>query len=217
MKLYQYHHCPFCVRADMVANYKQVEHQKVYLANDDDDTCLRLVNAKMVPILEFDDGRAMPESMDIARTLDLMGNPEKIMRPATDASAVETLIASVRPHTLALLFPRDVAIGLPEFETRSARDYFRRKKEALLGCTFEQALEDTGLHKTEVENMLARLPTMVRPADHGQQLGWDDVMIYPVLRNLTMVYGLGFPEHIRDWLQEISDLTGTSLYFDRAM
>jgi glutaredoxin len=38
--------CPFCVRADMVANYKQVEHEKVYLPNDDEATCFELIGAK---------------------------------------------------------------------------------------------------------------------------------------------------------------------------
>ena len=31
--LYQYLHCPYCVRADMVANYLNIEHKKVFLHN----------------------------------------------------------------------------------------------------------------------------------------------------------------------------------------
>ncbi|ENA36453.1 MULTISPECIES: hypothetical protein [Pseudomonas] len=46
MKLSPYDHCPFCVRADMVANYKQVEREKIYLSNDDEATCFELIGAK---------------------------------------------------------------------------------------------------------------------------------------------------------------------------
>jgi glutaredoxin 2 len=67
--------CPFCVRADMVANYKQVEHEKVYLPNDDEATCLELIGAKRVPILQLEDGSRMGESLDIAQKLDELGSP----------------------------------------------------------------------------------------------------------------------------------------------
>lgn len=46
MKLFQYDHCPFCVRADMVAKYKQVNFETVYLLNDDADSCIVRVGKK---------------------------------------------------------------------------------------------------------------------------------------------------------------------------
>ncbi|SEQ20267.1 MULTISPECIES: glutathione S-transferase N-terminal domain-containing protein [Pseudomonas] len=66
MKLSPYDYCPFCVRADMVANYKQVEREKIYLSNDDEATCFELIGAKKVPILQLNDGSRMGERLDIA-------------------------------------------------------------------------------------------------------------------------------------------------------
>merc|ERR1712000_301494 len=92
--LHQYLHCPYCVRADMTANYLGIEHKKSYLLNDDEATCHKLIGAKMVPILEFDDGTAMGESLE-----------------------------SVSFEINALLFPRNVMIEQPEFATEEAREY----------------------------------------------------------------------------------------------
>jgi glutaredoxin 2 len=50
-RIYLYDHCPFCVRATMVAAYKQVPFERVVLLNDDEKTCHDLIGKKMVPIL----------------------------------------------------------------------------------------------------------------------------------------------------------------------
>nr|WP_312272342.1 hypothetical protein [Pseudomonas sp.] len=50
----------------MVANYKQVEREKIYLSNDDEATCFELIGAKKVPILQLNDGSRMGERLDIA-------------------------------------------------------------------------------------------------------------------------------------------------------
>jgi glutaredoxin 2 len=217
MNLYLYQHCPFCVRADMVANYKEVVHNKVYLANDDEETCFRLVNAKLVPILELDDGTAMPESMDIARKLDEVGNPSRIIRPGSDVAAITNMFSAERQAILCLQFPRNIQLGLPEFATASARDYFRNKKEAVLECTFEEAIAATAEHKAVVEAMLARILVLDNPARYDDQLSWDDVLIYPGLRNLTSVRGLQFPRHVLQYMQDVSRITATDLFFDRAI
>ena len=216
MKLYLYDHCPFCVRAEMVGHYKEVPFQTVYLLNDDEETCYRLVNAKQVPILEFDDGSAMPESLDIAIRFDIMGNTAKTITPKKGADAIVAHINTVAGATRCLLFPRDIMLeGLPEFATQSAKDYFRAKKEATIQRTFEQAMQETEQHKTAIEKMFATLPQL--PSHEDGCLNWDDVLIYPMLRNLTMVKGLHFPQPVLDYINNVSQMTKTHTYFDRAI
>ena len=218
MLLYQYHHCPYCVRADMVANYKQLDHQKVYLANDDEQSCFDLIGAKMVPILQFDDGSAMAESLDICHKLDQLGNPEAVILPArAEEKVVSELLGSVGYAINCLLFPRNIAIGLPEFASQSAQDYFQRKKEAIIEQPFEQALADTASHQQAVEDVLRQLPSLSLPDDHQQQISWSDVIIFPNLRNLTMVKGLEIPPAVLEYLQQVARVTDSELYFDRAM
>ena len=127
MKLYQYDHCPYCVRADMVANYKNIPHQKIYLLNDDEKSCYDLVDAKVCPILQFDDGSAMKESLDIVAKLDELGDSDKLLTSAINSEQYEALFAPIKPSMRILTYPRTILIGLPEFETQSARDYFQNK------------------------------------------------------------------------------------------
>ncbi|WP_430461755.1 glutaredoxin 2 [Thalassolituus sp. LLYu03] len=217
MRLYIYHHCPFCLRAVMVANYKNVEHETVFLLNDDEDTCYRLVNAKQVPILELADGSAMAESLDIAHKLDELGDAQKIMRAGNGADAFVQAFFRTAADVYALLYPRCLALGLPEFMSDDATHYFRVKKEIALGKDFAQAMQDTPRHIAAVQAMLNALPSPELPADHGNTLSWDDLLIFPTLRNLTMVDGLQFPPAIAAYMNAISLLTDTQLYTDQAL
>ena len=217
MKLYLYDHCPFCVRAEMVAHYKRVPVEQVYLLNDDEATCIELIGAKQVPILQFDDGRAMGESLDIARKLDELGNPQRLIRPHGDYLPIQEHMNQARLAIWCLLFPRDIALGLPEFATQAARDYFQAKKEQIIQRPFAQALAETAEHQAVVEAMLASLPPLPLPSAHGDTLGWDDVLLYPGLRNLSMVKGLAFPPAVRAYVEEVARLTDTATYFSRAI
>lgn len=215
--LYQYLHCPYCVRADMVANYTEIPHKKVYLLNDDEETCFRLINAKMVPILELEDGTAMAESMDIAQKLNEMAPVEKQLLKAQDHEKFTEIFNRVKDNINALVFPRDVAIPQPEYATPEAISYFTNKKEKLLGESFASAMAKSAQHIDKVQSALESLPTLSLPSSRNNQLSWDDVYIYPTLRNLTMVKGLVFPSQVLTYVNEIAQLTSTHLYFNDAL
>ena len=70
MKLYTYDHCPYCVRARMIFGFKNIEFEHVILGNADEKTPIDMVGAKMLPILEKEDGSFMAESMDIIDYID---------------------------------------------------------------------------------------------------------------------------------------------------
>ncbi|MBI0166836.1 glutaredoxin 2 [Bartonella sp. M0280] len=216
MKLYYYDHCPFCVRAKMVAGYKQVPVEYIVLLNDDSETCMRLVHKKQVPILEFDDGSAMVESLDIAHKFDEIGEKSRVVSPSTDIQKkVTDELSEVSSDINALLFPRNVKASLPEFATKSAIEYFQGKKEKNLGKSFDQAMAETAEHKKKVEDKLATLP--FHPDNTNENLSWDDVMIFPTLRNLTIVKNIKMPQQLQNYVKHISALTGIQLYYDRAL
>lgn len=217
MKLYQYDHCPFCVRANMTANYKAVAHEKVYLLNDDEKTCHDLIGAKMVPILQFHEGQAMGESLEIVKTLDELGDKEKKLRPTSYHQTLNPFFDQANFATWCLLFPRNIAIGLPEFATQSAQDYFRQNKEAMISRSFEQAMSETTEHQALVEAILGELPELILPSQYDNTLSWDDIFIYPGLRNLSMVANLKLPDQIRRYIDEVSEITQTHTYFNKAI
>jgi glutaredoxin 2 len=213
MQLYQYHHCPYCVRVDMVANYKNLQHKKVYLLNDDEQTCFDLLNAKMVPILQFADGSAIGESLDIVAKLDEQGDNNKIITPKVLSDDIDTLFAAVKSSTRILTYPRTIRLGLPEFATQSAKDYFQAKKEKMIDMSFDMAMEISARHLAIVNSVLTKIPAL----PISQTLSMDDVLVYPNLRNLSMVKGLVFPAAIKHYMEHIAALTMTELYFAKAI
>jgi len=210
--LHQYLHCPYCVRADMTANYLGIEHKKSYLLNDDEATCHKLIGAKMVPILEFDDGTAMGESLDIVEKLIEMAPAGKKLLPKTEPEKYTKYLESVSFEINALLFPRNVMIEQPEFATEEAREYFRKKKEKSLGMSFEEAFDNTEKYKKAVEVALADMPAPPLPAQQMNQLGWNDIFVFPVLRNLTMVKDLAMPDELAQYVAAVAELTDIKLY-----
>ena len=88
MKLYIYDHCPFCVRARMIFGLRGVAVEEVILQNDDEETPIKMIGAKQVPILQKDDGSFMGESLDIVRHIDEMagkGRLKEEVRPQVQA------------------------------------------------------------------------------------------------------------------------------------
>ncbi|MGB0663195.1 MAG: glutaredoxin 2 [Pontibacterium sp.] len=212
MNLYVYDHCPFCVRAVMAAGYKQVDVNVIALLNDDEATCHNLIGKKMVPILERD-GHAMGESLDIAYKLDEIGSSERVFRPVTALKdGVAKVMGEVRQSVWNLLFPRNIQAIECDFGTQGAKDYFRGNKEKMIDQSFEDALAQTDEHKAKVEAALAALPTLPLPSQHEQTLGWDDVFIFPDLRNLTLVKGIKMPAEVRAYVDEVSKLSGVHTY-----
>jgi glutaredoxin 2 len=197
----------------MVANYKNLQHKKVYLLNDDEQTCFDLLNAKMVPILQFADGSAIGESLDIVAKLDEQGDNNKIITPKVLSDDIDTLFAAVKSSTRILTYPRSIRLGLPEFATQSAKDYFQAKKEKMIDMSFDMAMEISARHLAIVNSVLTKIPAL----PISQTLSMDDVLVYPNLRNLSMVKGLVFPAAIKHYMEHIAALTMTELYFAKAI
>ena len=211
--LYQYLHCPFCVRADMVANYTGVPHKKVLLLNDDDETCHQLIGKKMVPILQPDNGSAMGESLDIVAKILSLAPADKQLQPAQQAEKVTALLSEYSSDMNGLLFPRNILIDQPEFATAAARDYFQAKKEKVIAMTFAEAMSQSEHYIARVNEMLSKLP----PLKASASLGMDDVLTFPFLRNLTMVKGLQWPQPVEQYVDDIAALTDIHLYWQQAV
>ena len=144
MKLYIYDHCPFCVRARMIFGLRGVEVENIILANDDEDTPIGMIGAKQVPILEKDDGTFMGESLDIVHYIDETAGKGRLkteVRPELQA-----WLDKVGEYNNRLAQPRLVKIGLPEFATESAIQYFIDKKEKNIG-NFETNLNETAQNR----------------------------------------------------------------------
>lgn len=213
MKLYYYDHCPYCVRARMAAGLFGADVEEVVLANDDEATPIGMIGAKQVPILQKEDGSFMGESLDVVRYLDREGRLKDETRPE-----IQAWFDKVGGYNTKLVHPRVVKIGLPEFETPEAVKYFTDKKEKSIG-SFAANLEKTGQYVQRLNEDLAELETLMTESGAGLngEIGMEDILVFPILRNLTVVRGVEWPQKIMDYLLRMSEASGVPLYFDRAL
>ena len=213
MKLYYYDHCPYCVRARMAAGLFGADVEEVVLANDDEATPIGMIGAKQVPILQKEDGSFMGESLDVVRYLDREGRLKDETRPE-----IQAWFDKVGGYNTKLVHPRVVKIGLPEFETPEAVKYFTDKKEKTIG-SFATNLDKTSQYVERLHEDLAELETLMTESGAGLngEIGMEDILVFPILRNLTVVRGVEWPQKIMDYLLRMSEVSGVPLYFDRAL
>lgn len=215
MKLYVYDHCPYCVRARMVFGLKNLPVEQVMIANDDEATPVGLVGKKVVPILVKEDGTAMPESLDIVRYVDMhYGNPmiTDNIRPEIEQWANN--LSKVYNH---LLLPRFVKLDLAEFEKQSAIDYFVKKKTESIG-DFAQNLAEIDKYIATVQPLIDELSDLIKSekALNGE-LSLEDIIVFPMLRNLTCVKYIKFPAKVLDYINKMAELSKIDLYFAKAI
>ena len=215
MKLYISDHCPFCVRARMIFGIQQIPVEQIILANDDEATPIRLIGAKQVPILQKPDGSYMGESLDIVRHINAQASQpiSETIRPEIQAWADK-----VGEYYNQLLFPRSIQLGLPEFATPSAVVYFIRKKEAQIGTGIAQMLDKMPELLAQIHDDLQTLASQIHTnALNGSEISMEDIIIFPMLRNLSMVRDIQFPPIVRDYIANMAERSRVNTYFDRAV
>ena len=217
MKLYVYDHCPFCTRARMAAALRGMATELVYLPNDDEDTPIRLIGAKQLPILQKEDGSHMGESLDIVRYFYRQDSSalDEAVRPE-----IQAWVEAFGDWGYRLIMPRDVQLGLPEFAAESSVAYFKGKKEAWLEASFEQLLQETPRYLAQAQEALRVLDGLIAPnADYvnGTHLSMEDILVFPLLRNLSMVKGVAYPDNVAHYARTMSQAAKIPLFFDRAV
>ena len=217
MKLYVYDHCPFCTRARMAAALRGVATELVYLPNDDEDTPIRLIGAKQLPILQKEDGSHMGESLDIVRYFYRQDSSalDEAVRPE-----IQAWVEAFADWGNRLIMPRDVQLDLPEFAVESSVAYFKGKKEAWLEASFEQLLQETPRYLAQAQEALRALDGLIAPNAgyaNGTHLSMEDILVFPLLRNLSMVKGMAYPDNVAHYVRTMSQATKIPLFFDRAV
>ncbi len=218
MILYSYDHCPYCVKARMIFGLKSVPFELKTLLNDDEQTPIQLIGKKMLPILVRDDGIAMGESLDIISYIDNLveyGSP-RVLESRQDHRLMNWL-QDVRAYHYALAMPRWVRLGLEEFATASAVEYFTIKKEQSIGLFSEnlkntpKLIEQANQHLLELEEMVIGAPFF-----WGNELTLDDFHVFSSLRCLTAAAGVQFPVKIDQYINRLSSLCGVPLHWSLA-
>ena len=184
--------------------------------NDDEATPIGMIGAKQVPILQKENGSYMGESLDIVRYVDEQagqGRLKEDIRPELQA-----WLDKVGEYNNKLVQPRTVKIGLPEFATPEAVKYFVDKKEQNIG-NFETNLNKTAQYLERINADLLELDGLISNEGVGVngEAAMEDILLFPILRNLTVTRGIEWPQNVMDYLMRMSEAGSVDLYFDRAL
>jgi len=209
VKLYIYDHCPYCVKARMIFGLKNVPVELVVLLNDDEATPTKMIGKKMAPILQKDDSRYLPESMDIVHYIDKLDGKPLLTGQAN--AAIGEWLRHVQSYSQHLLIPRIAKAPFDEFATPEARAYFVKKKEALIGPFAEHLAHSAGLIKKISDDLRKLDKLIVQPNAVNGELSEDDINLFPLLRSLTLVAGVEYPSRVRDYRDNMAKQTQINL------
>jgi glutaredoxin 2 len=193
----------------MIFGLKNIPVELNVLLNDDEETPTRMIGQKMAPILQKDDSRYLPESLDIVYYVDkLDGKP---LLTGKRNPAIETWLRKVNGYVNRLLLPRIAKAPFDEFATPQARAYFVKKKEASIGDFDEHLAHSAGLIKN-INDDLRDLDKLIKqPNAVNGELSEDDIHLFPLLRNLTLVAGVEYPTRVADYRDNMAKQTQVNL------
>lgn len=214
MHLYVYDHCPFCVKARMIFGLHQLPVALSFLPNDDEETPIRLIGKKMLPIVVKDDQSAMGESLDIIQYIEQLNPPAKLA--PLHSTALAEWLSQVNQYINKLLLPVMPVTDFPEFSSQIARDYYSAKKEAMVG-SFEQLRTQRSDYVSQINHDLQTLSTLIKNTTSvNEQLSLDDIHLFPLLRNLTLIKEIQWPEKVAQYRDSLASQSGIPLLFNLA-
>lgn len=200
--LHAYSHCQFCIRAELALGWRGVDYQLLhYRYGDTSETTgpKKLLGKKSLPVLEMN-GTLTPESLAIVDLVDsLDGADNKMFAPATERFDKwrQRFLDVMRP----LMRPRIIQLRhLKDFETDEDVKYSR---ESHKDFNYEEALANTDKYTREAHAQLQELDAMLHSSGAANASGrsLDDILILPVLRNITCVRGIDYPPKVREYIE----------------
>lgn len=209
----------------MLAALKHIPLQIEYLGYGDVEAHHRLTpGKKSLPILQYDGGQCITESLDIVKHLDQLQEfgPPMLM---SYSPANAALLPSVNPEHLfkrpfgKLVLPRLARCNLPELNTASDRQYFKEKKEAMIGDLNDNLHNTPQLSHELSTHTMGVLSELLPNTDNAKQpkLLFDDLLMWPMLRLLTVVKQLHIPSDVRTYISRWSSATGLRTFEHDAM
>lgn len=210
MKLHIYEHCPFCTRARMIFGLKGVPVELSVVMEGDDDTPIRLVGRKGVPILEKDDGSAMAESMDIVRYVDERFPPRVLTEPLREE--IDAWCKDARPIVARLAVPRMTRSAFKENSTDEARKAYVERERNAFG-DLDALIRETPTLLGQIQEKLARLEPLIEDRAGFSE---SDLVLYSTLRSLSITKGVRFGTNTDRFVRRMSGAGGVPLLDDRA-
>ena len=215
--LYQYDHCPYCIRVRMVLRCKGIDYKCITLAYDDVKTPIKIYGKKTLPFIVKPDEAVLGESLDIIHYLDHL-DKKPIVSKKGITDSIQSQLDTMRSLANQLVKPRIVTMKISDFATQEAVDYYENKCVKKIGLNFTQLLKNTSDYLPVVQAGLDEIETLWPNEEKGAQnfygtvFSMADLYIFPFLRNLTVVKELHFGPRVTSYLNYQSKNLGINLF-----
>lgn len=195
--LYQYLHCPYCIRVRLALSYLAIPYKSVLLSYADEVTPVKLTGKKMAPILKRLDGTFINESLDIIHYVDLEGKLE-LKTPELSSAMPWVLqwIDQISKPLFNLLMP--YYLNNLEFSDQDKK-YFQAKKEIKRG-SFTELVKKRDQFSHEVNAHLELLLPKLAPFINGENLSLLDILLTSHLWGLYFAHDYRVSEKLHQYL-----------------
>ena len=197
---------------------KNIKYNLVWLLNDDISTPTALIGKKMVPIFQPEGpaGPSMGESLDIIKLIDSdekFGNPGLFKPETPNLQKITEVLKEILGPLGQLTRVRHVAAPLPEFAFADAREAFVCNYPTDLD-TYEDTMNNSEQYIAEVQSKLEDLSELIYSKEHCSPggLSYDDFVLFPRVRSMTIVKGLELPQKMREYVEYQAHISEVPLY-----
>ena len=207
MILYHYPHCPFCQRIRLFLGFKNIPYTLKAVPYSDKETPQELCGSSTLPIIDFEDGTIINESIDIIREIEhKFPHPIGFIGPVEARFQWSTMVMTSLPRYFDLLLPA-CADNYAEFtENPQELAYFQKIKEEKRGKTFSELKSDNAqIFESTVSPTLEEIIDMVEGEFFvmGPTFSVADCVLAADLSLLRIVEDINLPSEITQYIQRV--------------
>lgn len=194
----------------MAFGFLGINYESVVIAYDDESTPIKLTGKKILPIIEYIDGTAQNESLDLIKRQDISLRLDWDQL-ALNSEIINSLLDNIGSHVHNLAMP--YWIWTPEFN-ESSRKYFQSKKELKRG-PFNKLVHNQKVYIDKLTALLeTELAPNLKPFYKNNKLTIMDIMIAAHLWGMYVVPEFRFDQKVSDYLQKIKEITNFNYHED---
>ncbi len=200
--LYQYLHCPYCIRVRLVLDYLNIPYNSVLLPYADEATPIKFTGKKMAPIIKKHDGTFMNESLDIIAYLDV---DKKLELKTNDQANSQIFLLHWIDQISKPLFNLLMPYYLQGIEfSEEDRKYFQNKKEIKRG-PFRELVKKRDQFSAEIDSYVQIMLPKLQPFFDGTKISLLDIILTSHLWGLYLAYNYRVNEKLHQYLSLVTE------------
>jgi len=242
LTLHAYDHCPFCTRTRLVLGSLGVPYTLKFYGygqGADPDLCeghgynkgggpVVLTGKKSLPVIE---GEGVPDSVMAesgaicsfaSSFVGINDAPVKFIATSSGRKDIADWVERMKPIRQPLERPRLIRQPIPDFADERDIEY-SKWTHTKSGFDYSKALQDTKEHLEALRPMLSELELMLKgetedgtPCLNPWGFSMDDIIVLPILRNLSCVKDIQWSPRIRSYLELSCARAGVPLFRQHA-